>query len=150
MAAQKPADILFLVTAAFSFAGAAFFPVLVLGIFWKRANGPGAIAGMLTGLGLTGYYMVAAHPWLRSAFKLAGPPELWWGIQPLSAGLFGVPAAFAACVLVSLLTPGARGRAAGPGRTPSHAADALKTAARLAAVSLQGILAGFPCRTHDC
>jgi cation/acetate symporter len=104
VAAQKPADILFLVTAAFSFAGAAFFPVLVLGIFWKRANGPGAIAGMLTGLGLTGYYMVAAHPWLRSAFKLAGPPELWWGIQPLSAGLFGVPAAFAACVLVSLLT----------------------------------------------
>ncbi len=104
VAAQKPADILFLVTAAFSFAGSAFFPVLVLGIFWKRANGPGAIAGMLTGLALTGYYMVTAHPWLRSAFKLAGPPELWWGIQPLSAGVFGVPAAFAVCVLVSFLT----------------------------------------------
>ncbi len=104
VAAQKPADILFLVTAAFSFAGSAFFPVLVLGIFWKRANASGAIAGMLTGLAITAYYMVTAHPWLRSAFKLAGPPELWWGIQPLSAGLFGVPAAFAACVLGSLLT----------------------------------------------
>ncbi|MDM4767353.1 sodium:solute symporter family protein [Pelomonas sp. SE-A7] len=104
IAAQKPADILFLVTAAFSFAGSAFFPVLVLGIFWKRANGPGAIAGMLCGLSVTAYYMVTAHPWLRSAFKLAGPPELWWGIQPLSAGVFGVPAAFAACITVSLLT----------------------------------------------
>ncbi|MFO1268809.1 MAG: hypothetical protein U1F67_19840 [Rubrivivax sp.] len=38
VAAQKPADILFLVSAAFSFAAAAFFPALVLGIFWKRAN----------------------------------------------------------------------------------------------------------------
>ena len=38
VASQKPADILFLVSAAFSFAAAAFFPALVLGIFWKRAN----------------------------------------------------------------------------------------------------------------
>ena len=42
VAAQKPADILFLVSAAFSFAAAAFFPALVLGIFWKRANKWGA------------------------------------------------------------------------------------------------------------
>ncbi|MFZ9181927.1 MAG: sodium:solute symporter family protein, partial [Hylemonella sp.] len=38
VAAQKPADILFLVSAAFSFAAAAFFPALTLGIFWKRAT----------------------------------------------------------------------------------------------------------------
>ena len=45
VAAQKPADILFLVSAAFSFAAAAFFPALVLGVFWKRANKWGAVAG---------------------------------------------------------------------------------------------------------
>ena len=45
VAAQKPADILFLVSAAFSFAAAAFFPALVLGVFWKRANKWGALAG---------------------------------------------------------------------------------------------------------
>ncbi|MCX7222698.1 MAG: VC_2705 family sodium/solute symporter, partial [Burkholderiales bacterium] len=58
VAAQKPADILFLVSAAFSFAAAAFFPALTLGIFWKRANQWGAVAGMIGGLGITFYYMV--------------------------------------------------------------------------------------------
>lgn len=109
VAAQKPADILFLVAAAFSFAGAALFPVLVLGVFWKRANRWGALAGMLVGMGVTAYYMAVTQPWLRSALGLSGIPELWWGIQPISAGLFGVPASFAAIVLVSLLTPPTRG-----------------------------------------
>ena len=45
VAAQKPADILFLVSAAFSLAAAAFFPALVCGIFWKRANKWGATLG---------------------------------------------------------------------------------------------------------
>jgi cation/acetate symporter len=108
VAAQKPADILFLVAAAFSFAGSTFFPLLVLGIFWRRANAWGAIAGLLAGLAVTGYYMVSAHPWLRAALGVPGPAELWWGIQPISAGLFGVPAAFAATALVSLLTPAPR------------------------------------------
>ena len=58
VAAQKPADILFLVSAAFSFAAAAFFPALVLGIFWKRATGIAASLGMTLGLGITFYYMV--------------------------------------------------------------------------------------------
>ena len=49
VAAQKPADILFLVSAAFSLAAAAFFPALVLGIFWKRANKWGATLGMAVG-----------------------------------------------------------------------------------------------------
>ncbi len=43
----KPGDILFLVGAAFSMAASAFFPALVMGIFWKRASKWGAIAGML-------------------------------------------------------------------------------------------------------
>ena len=68
VAAQKPADILFLVSAAFSFAAAAFFPALVLGIFWKRASSMGAVLGMIAGLGVTFYYMATTQPWLRGVF----------------------------------------------------------------------------------
>jgi cation/acetate symporter len=104
VAAQKPADILFLVSAAFSFAAAAFFPALVLGIFWKRANKWGATLGMIAGLGVTFYYMATTQAWLRSVFGVTSPVELWWGIQPISAGLFGVPVGFAVIIIVSLLT----------------------------------------------
>jgi cation/acetate symporter len=105
VAAQKPADILFLVSAAFSFAAAAFFPALVLGIFWKRASSMGAVLGMIAGLGTTFYYMATTQPWMRSVFGVTSPVELWWGIQPISAGLFGVPVGFAVIILVSLVTP---------------------------------------------
>ncbi|MDP1657535.1 MAG: sodium:solute symporter family protein [Polaromonas sp.] len=105
VAAQKPADILFLVSAAFSFAAAAFFPCLVLGIFWKRATGIAASLGMIAGLGTTFYYMVTTQPWLRGIFGVTSPIQLWWDIQPISAGLFGVPVGFAVILLVSLVTP---------------------------------------------
>ena len=104
LAVNKPADILFLVSAAFSFAASAFFPALVLGIFWKRANQWGAVAGMVAGLGMTLYYMVMTEPWLRGVFGVNSPVELWFGILPISAGLFGVPVGFAVVVVVSLLT----------------------------------------------
>jgi cation/acetate symporter len=104
VAAQKPADILFLVSAAFSFAAAAFFPALVLGIFWKRTTGVAASVGMLAGLGITFYYMVMTQPWLRGVFGIKAPIELWWGILPISAGVFGVPLGFAVIILLSLVT----------------------------------------------
>jgi cation/acetate symporter len=104
VAAQKPADILFLVSAAFSFAAASFFPALSLGIFWKRANGIGAVLGMVCGLGVTSYYMFTNQVWLRATFGITSPVQLWWGIDPISAGLFGVPVGFAVIVLVSLVT----------------------------------------------
>jgi len=107
LASHKPADILFMVSAAFSFAACTFFPVLVAGIFWKRANKWGAVSGMLTGLAVTGWYMCRTQPVLREwIFGVAPdvPVDLWWGIQPLSAGVFGAPAALAAIVVVSLLT----------------------------------------------
>ena len=109
VATQRPADILFLVTAAFSIAASAFFPALVLGIFWSRANRWGAVAGMLTGLAVTLYYLVRNEPWLRGVFGVVAPPELWFGILPVSAGVFGVPTGFVVCVLVSLLTPAPSG-----------------------------------------
>ena len=108
VASQKPADILFLVSAAFSFAAAAFFPALSLGIFWKRANAYGAVLGMVSGLGITIYYMVTNQAWLRGVFGITSPVELWYGILPISAGVFGVPLGFAVIIIVSLLTPAPR------------------------------------------
>ncbi|MHB1199551.1 MAG: sodium:solute symporter family protein [Polaromonas sp.] len=105
VAAQKPADILFLVSAAFSFAAAAFFPALTLGIFWKRATGIAASLGMAAGLGTTVYYMVMTQPWLRGVFGVTSPVNLWYDISPISAGVFGVPVGFAVIILVSLVTP---------------------------------------------
>lgn len=107
-ATRTPADILFLVGAAFSFAASTFFPVLVLGIFWKRANQWGATAAMLAGLMTTIFYMAHTQPWLREwllGIPRSTPVELWWGIQPIAAGAFGAPVAFVVMVVVSLLTP---------------------------------------------
>jgi cation/acetate symporter len=107
VAAQKPADILFLVSAAFSLAAAGFFPALVCGIFWKRANKWGASLGMAAGFAITFYYMIMTQPWLRSVFGVTSPiaDNLWWGIQPISAGLWGVPVGFLVIIIVSMLTP---------------------------------------------
>ena len=107
-ATQTPADILFLVSAAFSFSAATFFPVLVMGIFWKRANRWGATAGMLAGLCTTMFYMVQAQPWLREivlGVPRSVPLALWWEIAPIAAGVFGAPVAFMVIILVSWLTP---------------------------------------------
>ncbi len=107
VAAQKPADILFLVSAAFSLAAAAFFPALVCGIFWRRANKWGATLGMIAGLGVTFYYMATTQPWLRGVFGVTGSiaDHTWWGIGAISAGLWGVPLGFLVIIVVSLLTP---------------------------------------------
>ena len=102
---SKLADILFLVSAAFSFAAAGFFPALVLGIFWKRATKWGAVAGMLAGFGTTAYYMIMNHPWMRTVFGVESPISLWGEIAPISAGVFGVPVGFAVIIIVSLVTP---------------------------------------------
>jgi len=94
----KPGDILFLVGAAFSLAASAFFPALVLGVFWKRANKTGAIIGMLAGLGTCAYYMYQTYPF----FGVNAP--LWWDINPISGGIFGMPVGFLGIILGSLLT----------------------------------------------
>ena len=105
LATQKPAGILFLVTAAFSIAASAFFPALVLGIFWSRANRWGAVFGMASGLAVTLYYLIRNEAWLRSLFGVSAAPDLWFAVLPVSAGVFGVPTGFVVCVLASLLTP---------------------------------------------
>jgi cation/acetate symporter len=105
VAALRSAEILSLVSASFSLAGSALVPVMLLGLFWRRASRAGAVAGMLAGLGVALYYMLAHSADLRGLLGLAAQAPLWWGIQPVSAGVFGVPAGVAAAVLVSLLWP---------------------------------------------
>ncbi len=100
VAALKPAEIISLVAASFSLAAAVFFPSLVLGLFWRAATARGAVAGMLVGSTVTlGYMLQASHAW-RAPWGLV-PGGLWWDIHPVSAGVFGVPAGFAAHALVS-------------------------------------------------
>jgi cation/acetate symporter len=94
----KPGDILFLVGAAFSLAASAFFPPLVMGVFWKRANKWGAIVGMAVGLGICAYYMYTRYPF----FGVNMP--LWFGLSPVSAGMFGLPAGLITIYVVSLFT----------------------------------------------
>ena len=95
----KPGDILFLVGAAFSLAASSFFPALVLGVFWKRANKLGAIIGMLGGLGVCMYYMYITYPF----FGVNKP--LWWDINPIGAGVFGISLGFIGVIVGSLISP---------------------------------------------
>jgi cation/acetate symporter len=95
----KPGDILFLVGAAFSLAASAFFPALVMGVFWKRANKWGAIAGMVAGLGVCMYYMVKTYPFFGGVAA-----NQWFDMAPISAGVFGVPIGLITLIVVSLVT----------------------------------------------
>lgn len=106
IATLKTQNILVFVSLAFSLAGSAFFPALVFGIFWRRANKAGAIAGMVVGLSVSLYYAATNLPWLRGLFGVLRPLEetRWWGIDPIAAGIFGVPAGALTLVLVSWLT----------------------------------------------
>jgi len=103
-AAQKSTGILNLVTASFAFAAAAFVPALIAGCCWPRATRAGALAGMWVGMGVTCYYIAINMPWVRHYWGLEGS-GLWWGIQPVSAGVFGVAFGTLALLAVSLLTP---------------------------------------------
>lgn len=94
----KPGSILLLVGSAFSLAAAGLFPVLVCGIFWKRANHTGAVIGMSLGLCVTLYYLIARS----EAFGINAP--LWFDIKPIAAGVFGVPMGFLGLIVGSLCT----------------------------------------------
>jgi cation/acetate symporter len=83
-----------LVAWAFSLAGASFFPALVMGIWWKRANKAGAVAGMIVGLGVTTFYMIGSR-----FYGLQ-----WFGTLTIASAIFGLPAGFLTIWIVSLLT----------------------------------------------
>jgi cation/acetate symporter len=60
-ASTKPADILAMVSWAFSLAAAGLFPALVLGVWWKRANATGAVIGIIAGFGLCLMYLLVTR-----------------------------------------------------------------------------------------
>ncbi|MCA1021007.1 sodium:solute symporter family protein [Halobacillus litoralis] len=94
IALNPPGAITQIVAWAFALASGSFFPALLLGVWWRRANGPGVIAGMIVGLSVTLGYIFAA--------KYGGFTIL--GIIDTGAGIFGASAAIIANVTVSLLT----------------------------------------------
>lgn len=67
VAAFKPAEILALVTAAFSLAASIFSRRWMLGIFWRRTSGPAVVAGMVTGAVVSLAFMVAGYAHARGA-----------------------------------------------------------------------------------
>jgi cation/acetate symporter len=83
-----------LVAWAFSIAAASFFPALVMGIWDKRSNKAGALAGMWVGFLSCIIYMVGSRFYGLDI----------WGIKTISSGLFGIPLGFLTCYIVSRIT----------------------------------------------
>jgi cation/acetate symporter len=82
---------------AFGLAAASFFPVIFLGIFDKRTNAQGAIAGMLTGLTFTIIYIIGV--------KFAGMPAWFFEVSPEGIGTLGMIINLVVTLVVSRLTP---------------------------------------------
>ena len=95
VASMKLVGILGAVAWAFDFAMSGLFFPLVLGVWWKRANRPGAIAGMALGL--------AAGTWYLYMVRWGGM-EPWIGIDHLRFGIIGAAVSLVAMVVVSLMT----------------------------------------------
>lgn len=93
VALNPPGVITQIVAWAFGIAGGTFFPVLLLGVWWKRANKQGAIAGMLVGLTVTVTYILFA----REGFTI-------FGIRDTGAGIIGVPINLIVMYVVSKMT----------------------------------------------
>ena len=96
-----PAFVAQVVAFAFGLAAATFFPALFLGIFYKRLNKEGAIAGMITGLIFTASYIIY--------FKFINPninnAESWFmGVSPEGVGALGMILNFAVALTVSSFT----------------------------------------------
>ena len=100
-AIYPPAFVAQVVAFAFGLAAATFFPALFLGIFYKRLNKEGAIAGMITGLIFTASYIIY--------FKFINPninnAESWFmGVSPEGVGALGMILNFAVALTVSSFT----------------------------------------------
>ncbi len=96
VASLKLTGILGAVAWAFDFAMSGLFFPLVLGIWWKRANRPGAVAGMIVGLAAGCIYLYLVR-W--------GGMDPLWGIDHLRFGIIGAGASLIAMVVVTLATP---------------------------------------------
>jgi cation/acetate symporter len=101
MALHPPGRVAEIVALAFGLAASSFFPVITVGIFWKRATKEGAIAAMASGVLFTGGY-VAFYKGIRPDLDAAA--RWWLGISPEGIGAVGMLVAAAVLVAVSLAT----------------------------------------------
>ncbi len=99
---HPPGFVAAVVALAFGLAAASFFPAIIMGIFYKRMNKEGAIAGMVAGLGITLYYMIRFKlGWIDSE----NTQEDWWfGISPEGFGTVGMLVNFAVSLVISHFT----------------------------------------------
>ncbi len=99
---NPPGFVAEVVAFAFGLAASSFFPVIILGVFSKRMNREGAIAGMTVGILFTAAYIV----YFKFVDPAANLPENWWlGISPEGIGVVGMALNFAVAVTVSRFTP---------------------------------------------
>ena len=95
------------VALAFGLAASSIFPVLVMGIFYKRMNTQGAVAGMLAGIGVTLFY-VFQHKGIMfiqsTAFLGDMSPNWFLGIEPNAFGAVGALVNFAVAITVARIT----------------------------------------------
>ena len=101
VASLKLTGILGAVAWAFCFAMSGLFFPLVLGVWWKRANRQGAVAGMLGGLFVGWWYLLA----VRNPQEWYGIAAPWFGLNDLRFGIVGIVASLVAMIVVTLLTP---------------------------------------------
>lgn len=98
---HPPAFVAQVVAFAFGLAASSFFPIIIMGVFWKRASKEGAIVGMLTGIVFTAAYIIYfkfMHPELNSA------AHWWFGISPEGIGMIGMILNFVVLTAVSMVT----------------------------------------------
>lgn len=98
----KPGDIPMLVAWSFSLAGAGLFPVLVLGIWWKRTTTAGAISGMASGFLITLFYLVQTGLYGMNLWTI--PTITDQGIATMASAVIGIPVGFLVMIVVSLFT----------------------------------------------
>ena len=94
---NPPGFVAQVVAFAFGLAAASFFPVILLGIFDKRTNREGAIAGMVTGLAFTAFYIIGV--------KFYGMQPWFFNISPEGIGTVGMMINLIITFVVSRLTP---------------------------------------------
>ncbi|WP_158974145.1 sodium:solute symporter family protein [Cellulophaga sp. L1A9] len=105
---NPPGFVAAVVALAFGLAAASFFPAIVLGIFDKRMNKEGAIAGMVIGLGLMLFYMLKFKFGIFDGGKEAvdSLKSSWWfGISPEGFGTIAMFVNFVISVVISRMTP---------------------------------------------
>jgi len=96
---NPPAYVAQVVAFAFGLAASTFFPIIVLGIFWKRTTAAGAAAGMITGLVFTLFYMI----WTLGLFGVARHDHIF-DISPEGIGTIGAIVNFIVTIVVSKLS----------------------------------------------